>query len=66
MKKFPHFGATEYGLTKFVSEIDVSTICIPYKEVTYFHIDQFVSSPKKHCRAIYSLINVLEELKDMG
>lgn len=62
MKKIPHFGAVEYGLTKFVSEIDVSTICIPFKEVTYFQIDQFVSSPKKHCRAIYSLLNVLEEL----
>jgi len=66
MKKIPHFGAIEYSLTKFVSEIDVSTICIPYKEVTYFHIDQFVHSPKKNCSAIYSLLNVLEELKEMG
>lgn len=62
MKKIPHFTATQGGVVKFVSKIDVSTIFIPYKEVTYFHIDQFTYSPKKHCRAIYSLLNVLEKL----
>ena len=60
-----HFGPVEYGMTRFVSDIDVSTICIPYKEVTYFQIDQFVYPPKKHCRAIYSLINVLKELSNL-
>ncbi|MFX0038352.1 MAG: hypothetical protein ACFFCY_03260 [Promethearchaeota archaeon] len=62
MKKIPHFGTTEYLFTKFVSDVDVSTVLLPYKAVTYFHIDQFVHPPKKLCRAIYSLINVLEKL----
>jgi hypothetical protein len=39
----------------------ISTICIPYKDVTYFLIDQFNYSSKKQCRAIYSLINALKE-----
>lgn len=47
MKKIPHFGTVEYVLAKFVSDIDVSTILIPYREVTFFHIDQFVDPPKK-------------------
>jgi hypothetical protein len=66
MTKIPHFGATEYMLTKFVSEIDVSTICFPYKDFTYFHIELFGFSSKKHFRAVYSFLNVLEELKEMG
>lgn len=65
MKKIPHFGAVEYAMTRFISDIDVSTICVPYKEVTYFQIDQFVYPPKKHCSAIYSLINVLKELSNL-
>ena len=63
MKKIPHFGTVQYGLTRLVSAIDVSTILIPFGEVTFFHIDQIVDPPKKHCRAIFSLINALEELK---
>lgn len=39
----------------------VSTICIPYKDVTYFLIDQFKYPSKKQCRVIYSLINSLKE-----
>lgn len=61
MKKIPHFGTVQYGLAKLVSAIDVSTILIPYGEVTFFHIEQIVDPPKKHCRAIFSLINALEE-----
>lgn len=61
MKKIPHFGTVEYGAFKYISDIDVSTICIPYKEVTYFHIDQFGTPPKKHCRIISYLLNALEK-----
>lgn len=60
MKKIPHFGTTEF-LAKFVSEIDVSTVFIPYKNVTYFNIDQFTKSPKNHCRYIHFLLNYLKE-----
>jgi len=62
MKKIPHFGTVQYGLSKLVSDTDVSTILIPYREVTFFHIDQIGYPPKKHCRAIFSLLNTLKEL----
>ncbi|MGB5912207.1 MAG: hypothetical protein WBH31_13520 [Promethearchaeia archaeon] len=62
MQKIPHFGTTYGVMSKFVSEIDVSTIFFPYKDVTYFQIDQFSYPPKKHCRAINSLLNCLEEI----
>ncbi|MFX1435313.1 MAG: hypothetical protein ACFFB1_16200 [Promethearchaeota archaeon] len=62
MESIPHFG-TGYGvMSKFVSEIDVSTIFIPFKELTYFQIDQFSYPLKKHGRAINSLLNCLEEI----
>ncbi|MHA2281732.1 MAG: hypothetical protein ACXAC5_12870 [Promethearchaeota archaeon] len=61
MKTIPHFGTVQYGLMKLVSDTDVSTILIPYKEVTYFHIDQIGYPKKKQCRSIFSLINALEE-----
>lgn len=61
LKKIPHFGTTEYLFYKFVSKIDVSTLFIPYKEVTYFHIDQFGFPPKKEFRAIITLLNELEK-----
>ncbi len=64
MKKIPHFGTTQNLLLKwkFVSKIDVSTLFIPYKEVTYFHIDQFGQfPPKKEFRAIITLLNELEK-----
>jgi len=61
IKKNPNFGSV-HNSGKFISDIDVSTILIPYKEVTYFHIDQIVDPPKKHCRAIFSLLNTLKEL----
>lgn len=68
LKNIAHFGTTEWigysaSRVRFVSEVDVSTIFIPYKNVTYFHIDHFVKSPKKEFKAIYSLINYLEGLK---
>jgi len=62
MKNIPHFGTTYGVMSKFVSEIDVSTVFIPYKEVTYFQIDQFSYPLKKHSRAINSLLNCLEEI----
>ena len=64
MKKIPHFGTIEMVYTKFASEIDVSTLFIPYKEVTYFHIDQFSYGRKKHFRAINTLLQSLEELNN--
>ncbi|MBA7566296.1 hypothetical protein ES708_07987 [subsurface metagenome] len=68
LKKIAHFGTTEWyniqsgRLVRFMSEVDVSTVFIPYKEVTYFHIDQFVKTPKKEFRAINALLQSLEQL----
>lgn len=64
MKKIPHFGTIETGYSKFASEIDVSTLFIPYKEVTYFHIDQYSYARKKHFRTINTLLQSLEELNN--
>ena len=67
LKNVAHFGTTEWigysaSRVRFVSDVDVSTIFIPYKDVTYFHIDHFVKSPKKEYGAIYNLIQYLEQL----
>lgn len=67
LKSIAHFGTTEWigssaNRVRFVSQVDVSTIFIPYKDVTYFHIDHFVNSPKKEYRAIDTLIQSLERL----
>lgn len=62
MKNIPHFGTIKTAVELYVSEIDVSTVFIPYRKVTYFNIDQFAYHPKKHSRAIYSLLKALEEL----
>ncbi|MHA1240051.1 MAG: hypothetical protein ACTSQU_04585 [Promethearchaeota archaeon] len=67
LKKIAHFGTTNWinnaaRSVRFASEVDVSTIFIPYKGVTYFHIDQFVKTPKKEFQAIYSLLQSLEQL----
>lgn len=67
LKKIAHFGTTDWislsgGTLRFMSEVDVSTIFIPYKEVTYFHIDHFVKSPKKEFKAIDALLQTLEQL----
>ncbi|MFX1478190.1 MAG: hypothetical protein ACFFCI_08655 [Promethearchaeota archaeon] len=48
--------------SEFISRY-VSTICIPYKDVTYFLIDQYKYPSKKQCRAIFSLINALKEFE---
>ncbi|MHA1320401.1 MAG: hypothetical protein ACTSQ1_11420 [Promethearchaeota archaeon] len=64
MKKIPHFGTTEYLTSKFVSEVDISTLLIPYKGVTYFHIDHFSSAPKKEYRAIDALLQSLEQFNN--
>jgi len=62
MKKIPHFGRLIYMKMRLVSEIDVSTFFIPYKGVTYFHIEHYVVSPKaKHFRAIMALLLSLEQ-----
>ena len=62
MKKIPHFGRLMYANMRLVSEIDVSTFFIPYKGVTYFHIEHYVVSPKtKHFRAIMALLLSLEQ-----
>lgn len=62
MKKIPHFGRLTYMNMRLVSEIDVSTFFIPYKGVTYFHIEHYVVSPKtKHFRAIMALLLSLEQ-----
>ncbi|MFW9823196.1 MAG: hypothetical protein ACFFE4_09685 [Candidatus Thorarchaeota archaeon] len=75
LKKIPHFDAVEASQTaikiaffnqrKFeeLTYNYVSTICVPYKEVTYFLIDQFYYPQKKQCRPIYSLINALKGIK---
>lgn len=67
LKKIAHFGTTQWtslsgGPLRFISEVDVSTIFIPYKKVTYFHIDHFVKSPKKEFKAIDALLQTLEQL----
>jgi len=63
MKKIPHFGRLTYVGMRLVSEIDVSTFFMPYKGVTYFHIEHYVVSPKtKHFRAINALLQSLEHL----
>jgi len=62
LKKITHFGTTEWFNYRFVSEVDVSTLFIPYKEVTYFHIHQVVNSPKKEFKAINALLQSLEQL----
>jgi ERCC4-related helicase len=68
MKKIPHFGTTlnrdqmPSFVLKHVSEIDVSTVFIPYKEVSYFQIEQFSYPSMQHCRAIRTLLNYLEEI----
>ncbi|MHA1192746.1 MAG: hypothetical protein ACTSP9_10680 [Promethearchaeota archaeon] len=62
LKKIAHFGTTEWINVRFVSQVDVSTVFIPYKDVTYFHIDHFVKSPKKEYRAINALLQTLERL----
>ena len=66
LKNIAHFGTTEsigYAANRviFVSEVDVSTIFIPYKDVTYFHVDHFVKSPKKEYKAISTLLDELEK-----
>lgn len=75
LKKIPHFDAVEASQTsikiaffnqrKFeeLTQNYVSTICVPYKDVTYFLIDQFYFPQKKQCRPIYSLINALKRIK---
>ena len=67
LKKIAHFGTTEWisqsaRRLRLMSEVDVSTIFIPYKEVTYFHIDHFVKPPKKEFKAIDALLQTLEQL----
>lgn len=67
LKKIAHFGTTDWinnaaRSVRFASEVDVSTFFIPYKGVTYFHIDQFVKTPKKEFQAIYALLQSLEQL----
>ncbi|NVM37890.1 MAG: hypothetical protein HWN81_20020 [Candidatus Lokiarchaeota archaeon] len=62
LKKIAHFGTTEWFNVRFVSEVDVSTLFIPYKEATYFHIHQFVDTPKKEFSAINALLLSLEQL----
>lgn len=60
MKKIPHYGRLIYMNIRLASEIDVSTFFIPYKGVTYFHIEHYVVSPKKkHFRAIDALLQSL-------
>ena len=68
LKKITHIGTTEWmGYSarpvRFISEVDVSTVFIPYKNVTYFHVDQFVKTPKTQYEAIVSLINFLMNYK---
>jgi hypothetical protein len=68
LKKITHLGTAEWmnyaaKVVKFVSEVDISTIFIPYKNVTYFHIDQFVKTPKKQYGAIFFLLNFLMDYK---
>ena len=67
LKKIAHFGTTDWinnsaRTVRFASEVDVSTIFIPYKGVTYFHVDQFVKTPKKEFQAINALLQSLEQL----
>lgn len=61
MRKIPHFGCVIHMNTRIASEIDVSTLFVPYKDFTYFHIEHYEYSPKKkHYRVIKNLIQLLE------
>lgn len=69
LKKIAHFGTTEWmnnaaRIVRFASEVDVSTVFIPYKGVTYFHIEQFVKTPKNEFQAINALLRSLEQFNN--
>jgi len=61
LKKIPHLGHVVHMNIRIKSKIDVSTLFIPYKDFTYFHIEHYEWSPKKkHFRVIKNLIQLLE------
>lgn len=69
LKTIKHIGTTEWmgysgKIVRFLSEIDVSTVFFPYKNVTYFHVEQFVKTPKNQYGAIVSLLNFLMDYKN--
>ncbi len=63
MKSVGHFGATEFLLFKHVSEVDVSTICLPLPLVTLIQIADYESTHKRVLKAFFSLSDALQEFE---
>jgi hypothetical protein len=61
MKKVPHFGNSMNLMFRFVSEVDVSTICIPLRSSTLIQMADFGLAHRKVLEALYALSSALEE-----
>lgn len=63
MKSVGHFGAAQYGITKHVSDIDVSTVCLPIKGATFVQLVNFeIYGHKKSLKGLFSLVEALREI----
>ncbi len=63
MKKVGHFGAVQQGLSKLRSELDISTVYIPLKQASLFHLVNFESYDHKNSlNALFSLATALHNL----
>ena len=66
MKKVSHAGATKQGISRFVTEVDVSAVVIPFEMVTLLHLADYNISTHKHSlKAIYALTDALKEYVGM-
>lgn len=61
MKKVPHFGNSMNLMYRFVSEVDVSTICIPLTSSTLIQMADFGLAHRNVLEALYALSSALEE-----
>jgi HEAT repeats len=61
MKKVPHFGNSMNLIYRFVSEVDVSTICIPLRSSTLIQMADFGLAHRNVLEALYALSSALEE-----
>ena len=62
MKSLSHFGNTSDGIIKYVSEVDVSTLCLPMQVGTFLQIANYRSEHDKSVKATTALVDALNEL----
>jgi len=65
MESVGHFGAVQQGLSKFVSDADVSTVYMPLKAASLLHLVSFeIFGHKKSLEGLYALVTALRAIEE--